>query len=72
VIKNRGTQTANNVIVRGFHSKPAAGLLGPDDFVAFTTPQLSTGTLDPNNTEEKTVGPSNGRRMSTHMGTTVC
>ena len=56
-IKNRGTQTANSVIVRGFHTKPAAGLLWPDDFVAFTTPQLSAGTLGANNTEEKTVGP---------------
>ena len=56
-IKNRGTQTASNVVVRGFHSKPAAGLLWPNDFVAFTTPQLSPGTLGADNTEEKTVGP---------------
>lgn len=56
-IKNRGTQTANNVIVRGFHTKPAAGLLWPSDFEAFTAPQLSAGTLGPNNSEEKIVGP---------------
>ena len=56
-IKNRGTQTANNVIVRGFHTKPAAGLLWPNDFEAFTTPQLSAGTLGANNSEEKIVGP---------------
>ena len=56
-IKNRGTQTASNVIVRGFHTKPAAGLLWPNDFEAFTTPQLSAGTLGPNSTEEKIVGP---------------
>jgi hypothetical protein len=56
-IKNRGTQTANNVIVRGYHTKPMAGLLWPNDFEAFTTAQLSAGTLGPNNTEEKTVGP---------------
>ena len=56
-IKNRGTQTANNVIVRGFHTKPAAGLLWPNDFEAFATAQLSAGTLGANNTEEKIVGP---------------
>lgn len=56
-IKNRGTQTANNVVVRGYHTKPGAGLLWPDDFEAFDTPQLSAGALGPNNTEEKVVGP---------------
>ncbi|MDH3306206.1 MAG: hypothetical protein OEO77_01600 [Acidimicrobiia bacterium] len=56
-IKNRGTQTANNVVVRGFHTKPGAGLLWPTDFEAFTTAQLSAGTLGANNSEEKTVGP---------------
>jgi hypothetical protein len=56
-IKNRGTQTAQNVLVRGFHTKPAAGLLWPNDFEAFATPQLSAGTLGANNSEEKIVGP---------------
>jgi hypothetical protein len=56
-IKNRGTQTANNVIVRGFHTKPAAGLLWPADFEPFATAQLSVGTLGANNSEEKIVGP---------------
>lgn len=56
-IKNRGTQTANNVVVRGFHTKPAAGLLWPSDFEAFTTAQISVGTLGPNSSEEKIVGP---------------
>ncbi|MCA1572404.1 MAG: hypothetical protein LC798_19305 [Chloroflexi bacterium] len=56
-IKNRGTQTANNVVVRGFHTKPAAGLLWPADFEPFNTAQLSAGTLNPNSTEEKIVGP---------------
>jgi len=55
--KNRGTQLANNVVVRGFHTKPMAGLLWPDDFEAFTTAQISVGTLGANNTEEKVVGP---------------
>ena len=56
-IKNRGTSVANNVIVKGFHCKPSAGVLWPNDFQAFTTPQLSAGTLQPNNAEEKIVGP---------------
>jgi hypothetical protein len=56
-IKNRGTQTANNVVVRGYHCKPSAGVLWPNDLQPFTTPQLPAGTLQPNNTEEKTVGP---------------
>lgn len=56
-IKNRGTQTANDVIVRGFHCKPSAGLLWPDDLEAMTTAQIPVGTLGPNNSEEKTIGP---------------
>lgn len=56
-IKNRGTSIANNVIVNGFHCKPSAGVLWPNDLQPMTTAQLSAGTLQPNNTEEKIVGP---------------
>ncbi|MDQ3952049.1 MAG: hypothetical protein M3279_03640 [Actinomycetota bacterium] len=56
-IKNRGTQTANDVVVRAYHTRPGAGLSWPADFEALTTPQLPAGTLAPNNTEEKIVGP---------------
>lgn len=56
-IKNRGTQAANNVVVRGFHTKPGAGLLWPTDFEPFDTPQLSAGSLAGNNSQEKVVGP---------------
>jgi len=56
-IKNRGTSVANNVIVKGYHCKPSAGVLWPNDLQPMTTTQLSAGTLQPNNTEEKTVGP---------------
>lgn len=56
-IKNRGTSIANNVSVRGFHCKPLAGLLWPNDLQPMTTPELSAGTLQPNNAEEKTIGP---------------
>ncbi|HEY0060649.1 MAG TPA: hypothetical protein VGC21_00935 [Telluria sp.] len=34
-IRNRGTQQAHNVKVRGFHTKPGAGLNWPADFAAF-------------------------------------
>ena len=56
-IKNRGTTTANNVKVKGFHCKPGAGLLWPNDLQAMTTAEISVGTLLGNNTEEKIVGP---------------
>jgi len=39
-VKNRGTQTATNVIVRCFHCRPATGLVWPADWVATTTPEL--------------------------------
>lgn len=56
-IKNRGTQTANNVVVKGYHTKPGAGLLWPSDFEAFTTATINVGTLAANNGQEKTIGP---------------
>jgi hypothetical protein len=56
-IKNRGTSMANDVILRGYHCKPSAGLVWPDDLQPMTTAQLAAGTLQPNNAEEKTVGP---------------
>ena len=43
--------------MRGYHCKPSAGLLWPNDLQPMTTPQLSAGTLQPNNAEEKTIGP---------------
>jgi hypothetical protein len=56
-IKNRGTSIANDVIVKGYHCKPSAGLAWPNDLQPMTTAQLAAGTLQPNNAEEKTVGP---------------
>ncbi len=56
-IKNRGTSVANNVVVKGYHCKPSAGVLWPNDLQPFTTAELSAGTLQPNNAEEKIVGP---------------
>ncbi|MGI8806991.1 MAG: hypothetical protein ACR2KK_03955 [Acidimicrobiales bacterium] len=40
-VKNRGTQAASNVVVRGYHCKPAAGLVWPGDWEAMTTAQVS-------------------------------
>ena len=56
-IKNRGTEIANNVKVRGYHSRPGAGLLLPDDIQPLITAELPAGTVAANNTEEKIIGP---------------
>jgi hypothetical protein len=56
-IKNRGTQQAQNIVVYGYHTKPMAGLLWPNDFTAFATASINVGTLNANNSEEKIVGP---------------
>jgi zinc metalloprotease ZmpB len=57
-LKNRGTEIANNVKVRGYHSRAGAGLLLPDDIQPLTTAELSVaGTVAANNTEEKIIGP---------------
>lgn len=56
-VKNRGTQTAANTVVRGYHTKPGAGLLWPADFAAFATPSIAVGSIAGNNAEEKVVGP---------------
>src|SRR5262249_7144363 len=39
-IKNRGTSAATNVIVKGYHCKPSAGVLWPNDLQPLTTAQL--------------------------------
>jgi hypothetical protein len=39
-VKNRGTQTAHDVYVKGFHCRPSTGLLWPGDWQAMTTAQL--------------------------------
>jgi hypothetical protein len=44
-VKNRGTQTANNVTVQGFHADPSSGLNWPDDWMAMTTASLSAGSI---------------------------
>lgn len=54
-VRNRGTQTAQNVVVRGFHCNPGAGLTWPDDWQSMTTAQLTAPNIPPGG--EVTVGP---------------
>lgn len=45
-VSNRGTQSASNVVVSGYHCKPSAGLLWPDDWQAMTTTSITvSGTI---------------------------
>jgi len=56
-IKNRGTQAATGVVVKGFHANPAAGLSYPIDWLPMTTTQLAAADVPANNAGEVTVGP---------------
>ncbi|HKI04370.1 MAG TPA: hypothetical protein VKK31_20500 [Thermoanaerobaculia bacterium] len=40
-VKNRGTQHANNVVVRGYSANPGAGLAWPADWAPMDTPQIA-------------------------------
>ena len=45
-VANRGTQAASNVVVSGYHCRPSAGLLWPDDWQAMTTASIPVpGTI---------------------------
>jgi hypothetical protein len=39
-VRNRGTQAANNVVVRAFHNRPSTGLMWPGDWDPMTTAML--------------------------------
>jgi hypothetical protein len=54
-IKNRGTQTATNIVVKAYHAKPGVGLTYPDDWVAMDTNQLVVSNLASG--AEQIVGP---------------
>jgi hypothetical protein len=56
-VKNRGTQPANNVVVKAYFADPAAGLVYPNDWTPMTTPQLSAPVIAGNNAVEMMVGP---------------
>jgi hypothetical protein len=56
-IKNRGTQPATNVVVKGFHCLPGIGLVFPTDWLPMTTPQLTAPNLAANDSVGVVVGP---------------
>jgi hypothetical protein len=56
-IKNRGTQAATNVVVKGFHCLPGVGLEFPTDWVPMATPQLAAPNLAASDSVGVVVGP---------------
>jgi hypothetical protein len=56
-VRNRGTSIANDVIVRGYHCLPSAGVTWPTDMQPMTTASIPVGTIAANDMEEKIVGP---------------
>jgi hypothetical protein len=56
-IRNRGTQAATGVVVKGYHANPAAGLSYPNDWHPMTTTQLPAPNVPANNAGIITVGP---------------
>lgn len=56
-VKNRGTQMATNVVVKGFHCLPGIGLVYPDDWASMTTTQLAIPNLAANDSVGVVVGP---------------
>jgi hypothetical protein len=56
-IKNRGTQAANNIVVKGFHALPGVGLVYPTDWTPMTTAQLPAPNLAANDAVGVVVGP---------------
>ena len=55
-VRNRGTQTANAPVVRGYHCRPSAGLVWPDDWQPMMTPSLTVPGGIPSG-GHATVGP---------------
>ena len=47
LVKNRGTQDANNVLVRGYSAIPSVGTSWPDDWTPMETPQLVVAAAIP-------------------------
>lgn len=54
-VKNRGTTTAFGITVRGWHCRPSAGLVWPDDWMPMTTASRNIASLAPGAQTE--VGP---------------
>ncbi len=62
-VKNRGTLTAHGVEVRGWHCRPSAGLVWPDDWKPMTTVSRILPSLAPG--AEAVVGPFEWRPQVT-------
>ena len=57
-VKNRGTSAANNVVVKGYHCLPGAGLTWPVDFTPMSPAAgLAAASIGPNSTDTVTLGP---------------
>ena len=56
-IKNRGTQMASAVVVKGFHCQPGVGLTYPDDWEPMTTASLPGPNLAAADATGVVVGP---------------
>jgi zinc metalloprotease ZmpB len=57
-VKNRGTSAASNVVVKGYHCLPGAGLTWPVDFTAMSPAAgLSVSSIGANSSQEVTLGP---------------
>ncbi len=54
-VKNRGSDPAENVIVKAYHCRPSTGLVWPDDWQAMVTAELPAGTIPSGG--ETVVGP---------------
>jgi hypothetical protein len=56
-IKNRGTQPATKIVVKGFHCLPGVGLEFPTDWLPMATPQLTAPNLAASDNVGEVVGP---------------
>ncbi|MFE6283623.1 hypothetical protein [Streptomyces sp. NPDC057877] len=62
-VRNRGTQHANDVVVRGYSAVPGVGLSWPDDWIPMDTPEIALPTGIPPN-GDTVVGPFRWRPRS--------
>jgi hypothetical protein len=58
-VKNRGTQMATNVVVKGFHCRAGAGRVYPSDWIAMSTSQLNAPNVAASDNVGVVVGPFN-------------
>jgi hypothetical protein len=56
-VKNRGSEPATEVVVRGYHTRPSAGIVWPDDWQPMVTTELSPSGHTIPAGEEAIVGP---------------